>query len=70
MPQRKVQWVATDGNGKVVGVFPTRKRAFQFFEEASITLTKLVWNGYYHSESALDYDPYTEGVVQLHDPMF
>jgi hypothetical protein len=70
MPQRKVQWVATDSEGKVVGVFPTRKRAFHFFDETSITLSKLVWNGFYHSEKAIDYDPYTDIRLKLYDPMF
>lgn len=70
MPQRKVQWIATDKQGKVVGVFPTKKRAFAFFEEETITITKLVWNGFYHSEKPLDYNPYSEGVISFYDPMF
>jgi hypothetical protein len=70
MPQRKTQWIAQDKEGKVVGIFPTRKRAFSFFEEDTITLTKVIWNGYYHSEKALDYDPYSEGLIKLYEPMF
>jgi hypothetical protein len=70
MAQRKVLWIATDKEGSVVGVFPTRKKAFVFFEEETITLTKLIWNGYYHSEKPLDYDPYYEGKVNLFSPMF
>jgi hypothetical protein len=69
MPQRKVQWVAQDKDGKLVGVFTSRKRALKFCEE-DVTLTKLTWNGYYHSEKPIDYDPYQEGVVSLFEPMF
>jgi hypothetical protein len=67
---RKIQWLVLDKKGNVLGVFPTRKKALTFFDELDINLTKLVWNGFYHSEGALDYDPYAEGIVSVYDPMF
>lgn len=67
---RKIQWLVLDKKGNVLGVFPTRKKALAFFDELDINLTKLVWNGFYHSEKALDYDPYAEGIVSVYDPMF
>jgi len=66
--KRKVMWLAVE-DGKVVGVFPTKKKAEMFCGE-SVELTKLVWNGYYHSEKPLDYDPYTAQVINLFTPMF
>lgn len=67
---RKVQWIAQNGKGEILGVFPTKRKAFIFFEEDEIKLTKIVWNGYYHSEKPLQYDPYREGIVTLYEPMF
>jgi len=66
--KRKTLWIATDG-GLVVGVFPSKKRAYAFCGE-DVTLTKLVWNGFYHSDKPLDYDPYTDGTVSMYEPMF
>jgi hypothetical protein len=65
---RKVIWVATQ-DGKMVGVFPTKKKAAVFFGE-DVELTKLVWNGFYHSEKPLEYDPYATGTISIFDPMF
>lgn len=67
---RKVQWIAKDAEGKLLGIFPTRKKVFYFFGEDQVVLTKLVWNGFYHSEKPLEYDPYQTGKVDLFEPMF
>jgi hypothetical protein len=67
---RKVQWVVRDKDGNLLGVFPNKKRISLFIEDEDITLTKLVWNGFYHSEKPLDYDPYAEGKITLFTPMF
>ena len=67
---RKIQWVVLDKKGNVLGIFSTRKKAFQFFDESEINITKLIWNGFYHSEKALEYDPYAEGKLNIYDPMF
>lgn len=50
--KRKTLWIATDG-GLVVGVFTSKKRAYAFCGE-DVTLTKIMWNGFYHSEKPLD----------------
>jgi hypothetical protein len=70
MATRKVMWVVQDKEGKLLGVFPTKKRVSTFIESEDIIITKLVWNGFYHSEKPLDYDPYAEGKVKLFAPMF
>jgi hypothetical protein len=70
MARRKIQWVAKDRDGDVVGVFPSKKLAYTFHEEDKVTLTKMVWNGFYHSEKPLEYDPYASGTVSLYEPMF
>lgn len=56
-------------NGKMVGIFPTKKRALALCAE-DVVLTKLVWNGYYYSEKPLDKDPYACGTITLFQPMF
>ena len=66
--KRKIFWIATE-NGKVVGIFPSKKRASMFCGE-DVVLTKMIWNGFYHSEKPLDCDPYTSGTVNLYEPMF
>lgn len=67
---RKIFWLAQDKDNKCLGIFRSKKVAYNFCNEEEITLTKLVWNGFYHSEKPLDYDPYTEGKVKLYDAMF
>lgn len=67
---RKVQWIVQDKSGKILGIYPTKKRAFTFNDEESVNITKLTWNGFFHSEKPLEYDPYSEGVVKLYEPMF
>jgi hypothetical protein len=66
--KRKTFWIALE-NGKVVGIFPSKKRAYTFCGE-DVVLTKMIWNGYYHSEKPLDYDPYATYTVSLFEPMF
>lgn len=66
--KRKTLWVALE-DGKMVGIFPSKKKAEAFCGEDAV-LTKVVWNGFYHSEKPIDYDPYTSGTVSLYEPMF
>lgn len=70
MATRKIVWVVQNKEGTLLGVFPTKKRIASFIEEENIIITKIVWNGFYHSEKPLDYDPYAEGMVTLFEPMF
>jgi len=70
MATRKVMWVAYAKDGKLLGVFPTKKRISTFIEEEDISVVKLVWNGFYYSEKPLEYDPYATGQVNLFAPMF
>jgi len=66
--KRKIFWMAVE-DGKVIGVFPTKKKALVFCGEDA-TLTKMVWNGYYYSEKPLDHDPYMTQTISLFEPMF
>ena len=65
--KRKTYWIATQ-DGKVVGIFPTKKKAEQFCDD-NVVLTKMIWNGFYYSEKPIDYDPYC-GTINLYHPMF
>jgi len=67
---RKIFWLVQDKQNKCLGICPSKRVAYSFFDEEEVTLTKLVWNGFYHSDKPLDYDPYTEGKVKLYDAMF
>lgn len=66
--KRKVYWIAMEGD-KVAGIFPSKRVAHAFCGE-DVVLTKMVWNGHYHSEKPLDSDPYLDGKVSLYEAMF